>query len=473
LERVALIDAADISRLSLLLSVERGDPASEAFRAAQPARVEAANTEYDRLLDLRVEARKLQLELGPNHPRVIETQQSIEELEGFLTKQVAMLGPISSEVDFDTNELMEAYVQLLRHDRSELERRSEQLETLVKHEQQEAKDLVSYELRGNTLRRDMERTQALYDAVVDRLREINLIKDYGGVVTEAISPVKPGEKVWPNWPLLLLLGGFVGLVLGSVTAAGRECCDKSFHDLVDVQRNLQLPVLARVPRLGSVGRRATTKTDEEDVPSVQPLVIAYHRPDSAEAEAFRALRAALCFTSGFRDRTVIQVTSPNHDDETATLVSNLAVSLGKAGKGVLLVDCNLSQPCLHRVFGLPAEMGLATFIQGGATLDDVTRVAAPDNVSIVPCGQCAVEEMAELLCRPRFEEFIQTARQGYDVVLLHSQDLAMSDALAVAARADAILLYIRLGQDSRSQAIHARQMLDELGTEVLGLVVGD
>ena len=89
-----------------------------------------------------MEARKLQLELGPNHPRVIETQQSIEELESFLTKQVAVLGPISSDVDFDTNELMEAYVQLLRHDRSELERRSQQLETLVEHEQKEAKDLV-------------------------------------------------------------------------------------------------------------------------------------------------------------------------------------------------------------------------------------------------------------------------------------------------------------------------------------------
>ena len=64
-------------------------------------------------------------------------------------------------------------------------------------------------------RQERDRTQSLHEAVVDRLREINLLKDYGGYVTETISPVELGEKSWPQIPLLLVLGCLGGLMVGS------------------------------------------------------------------------------------------------------------------------------------------------------------------------------------------------------------------------------------------------------------------
>jgi capsular exopolysaccharide synthesis family protein len=204
---------------------------------------------------------------------------------------------------------------------------------------------------------------------------------------------------------------------------------------------------------------------------MHPLVVTHEQPESPEAEAFRALRGAILFSPGFRDRMVIQVASPRPGEGTTTLVSNLAVSIGKAGKRVLVVDCNLGRPRIHQMFGITPEAGLSTFVRGGTRLDDVTSATASDNLCVVPCGSMSQEEVGELLSQPRFDEFIESARQGYDVVLLDSADLQMSDAMAVAARADAVLLHIRLGENSRPESIQARQMLAELGTEVLGVAV--
>ena len=68
------------------------------------------------------------------------------------------------------------------------------------------------------LLKEVDRKQALYDAVIERLREINLVKDYGGLVTDVITPVKLGEKVWPKSLYVVLIGLTSGMFLG---VAGR------------------------------------------------------------------------------------------------------------------------------------------------------------------------------------------------------------------------------------------------------------
>ncbi|MGH2525056.1 MAG: CpsD/CapB family tyrosine-protein kinase, partial [Anaerolineales bacterium] len=85
-------------------------------------------------------------------------------------------------------------------------------------------------------------------------------------------------------------------------------------------------------------------------------------PRSPGAEAFRALRTNLIFSSLDRPITTLLVTSPAPEEGKSTLLANLAVTLAQGGRTTLLVDCDLRKPRQHELFGVPAQPGLTTMI---------------------------------------------------------------------------------------------------------------
>ena len=103
----------------------------------------------------------------------------------------------------------------------------------------DTKKLVLTELLDGSLRRDLERTQVLYDTVVQRLQEISLVKNYGALIIEVIAAVRPGEQVWPR-RLVLLVGGFLGFLVGTAAAFSFEARDRRFRGREDIRRSLRL-----------------------------------------------------------------------------------------------------------------------------------------------------------------------------------------------------------------------------------------
>ncbi len=152
LQYLSMVDNADIDRLSLLFQVEKGDPISESFQANQPVRAETASAEFDRLLVLKLEAEKLALEFGPNHPKFVETQRQIRQMEDFLSKR--SLAP-AEDRDAGVNpiRLAKAYSLLLQHDLTDLNRREQDLMKLAEQEQADAKRLVRFELEQSSRHR--------------------------------------------------------------------------------------------------------------------------------------------------------------------------------------------------------------------------------------------------------------------------------------------------------------------------------
>src|SRR5260370_1873862 len=117
-----------------------------------------------------------------------------------------------------------------------------------------------------------------------------------------------------------------------------------------------------------------------------------------------------------REHSVIQVTSPDMGDGKTTLVGNLGVSLAQMGKRVLLIDADLRRPRLHKIFGLSAQVGLTSAIQGEAEINEVIQDGPVPGLWILPCGAIPPNP-AELLISPRFKEILETIRPNYDFIL--------------------------------------------------------
>jgi polysaccharide biosynthesis transport protein len=108
---------------------------------------------------------------------------------------------------------------------------------------------------------------------------------------------------------------------------------------------------------------------------------------------------------------------------------------------------------------------------GEITCEQAIRPSGIENLSLIPAGT-AVPNPGELLSLHRFDQFIALIRDEYDFVLLDSPPLLpVSDPMAIAARSDAVILQVRIRRNGRPAAIKAREMLDEIGAEVLGVVV--
>lgn len=471
LERLALIDDKNAQRIGILVSVKQGEADTAEFQSRQPERMASATAEYSALLTLLTKEKTLLQDFGSGHPEVKNTRDQINLIQDFLANKADTMGKVTKEELLNPKDLVNAYVQLLRHDVSSLEGRKKELQHLAVMEEEQAKTLVSLELDGETLRKDVSRKQELYDAVVDRLREINLAKDYGGFINEIIAPPELGEKVSPTLLICFALGSLFGLVCGGSGAAMAEFRDRSFRSPEEIGEALSMSILSHIPELRMLKDSKLAAAISASGSMLEPTVLAFHRPKSREAEVFRGLRTSLFFSSHAKDFKVIQCTSANQGDGKTTMIANLAVSIAQTGKRVLLVDCDLRRPRIHTMFGLGDSVGLSSIVIDGAEPWDIVQPTESDNLSVLPCGPVP-NNPAELLTCPMFEEFLALARDRYDYVLLDTPPiLAVADPCIVAPRVDGVIMVVRVSKDTRPQAVRAKEMLESVGATMIGTIV--
>jgi polysaccharide biosynthesis transport protein len=471
LERLALIDDKNAQRIGILVSVEQGEADTAEFQSRQPERMASATAEFSSLLALMAKEKRLLEDFGSNHPEVKNTREQIALMQDFLSNKAGSMGVVPKEEALNPKDLLQAYVQLLRHDVQSLDGRKNELRQLAVQEEEKAKTLISLELTGETLRKDVARKQELYDAVVDRLREINLAKEYGGFINEIIAPPELGEKVSPKLPMCLALGTILGLIGGCSTAAMAELRDRSFRSPEEISAALDLSILSHIPELRMLKDSKLAAMIEASGSQLEPTLLSFHRPKSREAEVFRGLRTSLFFSAHAKQFKVIQCTSANQGDGKTTMIANLAVSIAQTGKRVLLVDCDLRRPRIHTMFGLEPSVGLSSVVIGEADPWEAVQATEADNLWVLPCGPVP-NNPAELLTSPVFEEFLALARERYDYVLLDTPPvLAVADPCIVAARVDGVALVVRVSRDNRPQTMRAKEILQSVGATLIGTIL--
>jgi capsular exopolysaccharide synthesis family protein len=461
---MAVIDEKNAIRIGTLLAMNASGTKTEQFFQEQMKRQTAMSAEFDRLLVMTTRQRSMSVELGPKHPDVLKLNEEIEHIKKYLEdlkKETASV----VEQNFGPEELMQSYISLLKTDVLAFEQREQDLLEAAAREEEESKGLIVYELEGEALRDQARRSEQLYQVVVERLGQINLAKDYSGFINEIMQEPEYGVEVWPNVPILLALAVALGLVMGAGTCGAQEYFDRSFRDPDEVRRDLDLPLLTHVPDLHK--KTGTIAAGSR----VHYSICAFHRPKSREAEVFRGLRTSLFFSGEGQECSVIMSTSPNKGDGKSTMVTNLAVSIAQAGYKILLIDCDMRRPSSHKLLGLSNAVGLSDLLKGDKKPGDVIQSTETDNLSVITSGPCP-QNPAELLTSPAFANFLKSAREKYRFVLLDCPPvLAVADPCIIAPRADGVVMVLRVAQDSRPQAMRAKEMLQRVNGRILGVVV--
>jgi succinoglycan biosynthesis transport protein ExoP len=421
----------------------------------------------EQLMLFLAEEQKLLSTYGPDHPEVQSIRKKIDIAREMATRpSAAWRKPAPADGKGPRTDAVEEHVRFLKQRLQQVEDTDRLLAELYEKEYKAAKELSNCEVEDELQHDDIERTQKIYDTLVTRLQDVRLVRDVGGYDAKIIASPSAPKKVWPLGIVVFPAGLLLGVVLGWGLASLADATEKSLRTVEDVRRCLGLPVVGSVPPLS----RGPVRPAAQGTPVLHPLLCTYHRSRSAEAEAFRAVRTALYFSSA-GEHKVLQITSPGIGEGKSLLAANLAVSIAQSGKRVLLIDADMRKPRVHQLFGVTAERGLSSVLRGEADLPEAVQEGPAPGLWLLPCGPVP-SNPSELLSAPRFEELLNLLRDQYDFVLLDTPPLlSVTDPGAVAPRVDGVLLTVRLARKGRLAAERAKEVLGTLGANVVGVVV--
>jgi non-specific protein-tyrosine kinase len=204
----------------------------------------------------------------------------------------------------------------------------------------------------------------------------------------------------------------------------------------------------------------------------QPSLVLLTDPHSPSAEAYRSLAANLQFAYADRQIQTIGVTSAAQGEGKSTTVANLALALAQSGRHVIVIDADLRRPGQHTLFGLDRDDGLSNVLQhDDSQLPLQDTVAA--GVRVLTSGPLPSNPLEALASR-RFDQTLALARAQADFVLVDTPPAgALADVAVVAPRLEGMLLVVSAGKTKRDLARRAREQLERVNANVLGVVLTD
>jgi capsular exopolysaccharide synthesis family protein len=199
--------------------------------------------------------------------------------------------------------------------------------------------------------------------------------------------------------------------------------------------------------------------------------VTLHSPKSSASESFRGLRTGILFSSADKSPQVILVTSAGPAEGKTSCATNLAVTMAQAGSKVLLLDCDMRRPRIHKIFDASREAGISSVLVGSGELKEAIARTQVKNLEVMACGPIPPNP-SEILGSRKMGKFIEAMRGRYDRIVIDSAPLtAVTDAVVLSSIADGVLLVIRAAQTPRQIVQNGLAQLQTVNAHVLGAVL--
>jgi len=313
------------------------------------------------------------------------------------------------------------------------------------------------------LKRNSEALEKLYLLVEQRYQEaiINEQSQPGNVliIDDARIPLVPSK---PNRKLIII----IGLLLGAGLAAGYVFVKNYFDDTVkspdDIEKR-KINVLAWIPPFESI-----MAGDH----SVQFIVDKL--PDSIPSEAFRALRTRIQFSRiNTESLKTILITSSAPQEGKTTIAVNLAGSFATSKKKVLLIDCDLRKPSVHKLFNRDKVPGLIDYLVGSVKLDEVLIKSEIPNLSFILSGTIPPNP-AEMLDSQEMRNFLKKLRDQFDLIIIDSPPvIAVTDSEILTSMVDGTILVVSSENTEIEMMERSVELIRRENTQFLGTVLNN
>lgn len=189
-------------------------------------------------------------------------------------------------------------------------------------------------------------------------------------------------------------------------------------------------------------------------------------------EAYNAIRTNLLFIQQGEKCPVFVVTSPTANNGKTINSVNLAVSFAQMGKRTLLIDSDMRNPTIHRLFSIPVKNGLSEILAGLTDNISVSKTEI-DNLSILTAGKIPPNP-TELLSSPRMDKLLEFVKEHYDCVFIDTPPInIVTDATVFSQKITGYILIIKTDTTNTHDVKMTINTLQQIGGNILGFVLND
>lgn len=305
-----------------------------------------------------------------------------------------------------------------------------------------------------------------YIQILDRLNQTQTSKNLENIPVKPLDPAGvPGAPYTPNMSNIVRTSVALGVFVFALVAFGLSFLDDRVKSAWDIEGFIGANLLGIIPELG-------------DVPDGEKHSLVTASKTSPGSEAFLSVYSAIKIQSKLDFPKSLLVTSTIPGEGKTMISCNLAASFARHGKRVLLIDCDMRRPMLHRRFKLTNELGLIAWFESGARIPDdpladqalgITKV--DENLYLLRSGGRS-KSPTELLENPVFGQFLNSLKHHFDLVLVDSPPMgAVTDALLISHNTDEMLYVCRFNRAYRKHIRLYIKNIRESKNELLGVVL--
>ncbi|MDF3059593.1 MAG: hypothetical protein K0R17_3808 [Rariglobus sp.] len=353
--------------------------------------------------------------------------------------------------------------------KTDLERARANEKTLEQEYAEQEKEqlrLRDLSIEYRSLEYQAQAAKSNYSQILDRLTQATTSKYLEKIPVRPLDPAQPASSPYtPDLGRITRTAVGVGLLVFFGVAIGLSFIDDRIKSAWDIEHFIGANLLGIIPDLSSL------KDSEK-----YKLVL--ENKNTAGVEPFLGVYSSVKIHSKLDFPKSILVTSTIPGEGKTLISSNLAGSFARHGKSVLLIDCDLRRPMLHRHFEHPNEFGLINWFEKGANLDgDLTIdphlgiTSIGENISLLSSGGRS-KTPTHLLESPSFSQLLEKLKKHYDLLVVDSPPLgAVTDSLLIAERVDEVIYVCRFNRAYRK---HIRLYIKALRSgknELLGVVL--
>lgn len=214
------------------------------------------------------------------------------------------------------------------------------------------------------------------------------------------------------------------------------------------------------------------KKKNESLHITDPAKLLKGNSSFAIKEAYNAIRTNLMFTQHGDKCPIFVITSPMANNGKTINSANLAISFAQMGKKTLIIDSDMRNPSLHKLFGLSSKNGLSEILAG---LTDNISVSKTDieNLSVLTAGKIPPNP-AELLASERMDKLLDFVREHYDCVFIDTPPVNLvTDATVFAQKTTGYILIIKTDTTKLPELKVTVNTLETLNSSILGFIIND
>ena len=199
-----------------------------------------------------------------------------------------------------------------------------------------------------------------------------------------------------------------------------------------------------------------------------------HKLNFAITESYKSIRTNIMYSMPKTDSAkVIVVTSASPSEGKTTTCTNLALTFAQINAKVLLIDCDLRKPKIHRYLNLERKVGLSNVLCGFADLDTAIKTNVRNNLDVLTSGETPPNP-AELLGSSEFESLINTLKERYDYIFIDTPPVnIVTDATIAIKHVTGTVLIVRRNHTTYDMLEEALDRLNRVNTNIIGTILID